>query len=59
MEIEEKLNTQLVSIVVITYNSSEYVFDTLISAKNQSYQNIELIVTDDCSSDDTSAVCEK
>ena len=33
--------------------------ETLESAKNQTYQNIELIVTDDCSSDDTVAVCEK
>lgn len=59
MEIEEKWNTPLVSIVVITYNSSKYVLETLESAKTQTYQNIELIVTDDCSSDDTVAVCEK
>lgn len=59
MEIEEKLNTPLVSIVVVTYNSSKYVLETLESAKAQTYQNIELIVTDDCSSDNTVAVCEK
>lgn len=47
----------LVSIVVITYNSSQYVLDTLESAKAQSYQNIELIVTDDCSTDDTVEIC--
>lgn len=59
MVIEENLNTPLVSIVVITYNSSKYVLETLESAKAQTYQNIELIVTDDCSSDNTVAVCEK
>ena len=48
----------LVSIVVITYNSSHYVLETLESIKSQTYKNIELIVTDDCSSDDTIFLCQ-
>jgi len=55
MEIENPL----VSIIVITYNSSKYVLETLESAKAQTYQNIELIVSDDCSSDNTIELCEK
>lgn len=51
-------NKPLVSIIVITYNSSEFVSDTLESAKNQSYQNIELVITDDCSTDNTVAICK-
>jgi alpha-1,3-rhamnosyltransferase len=47
----------LVSIVVITYNSSKYVLETLESAKEQTYQNVELIISDDGSTDDTVAVC--
>lgn len=47
----------LVSVVVITYNSAEYVVETLESIREQTYENIELIVTDDCSSDDTVKVC--
>lgn len=43
----------LISVVVITYNSSKYVLDTLESVKNQDYSNIELIVSDDCSTDKT------
>ena len=46
-------NNPLVSIVVVTYNSSEFVLETLESAKIQTYKNIELIVTDDCSKDNT------
>jgi len=50
-------NNPLVSIIVITYNSSKYVIETLESAKAQTYQNIELIVSDDCSSDNTVEIC--
>lgn len=42
-----------VSIVVITYNSSKYVLETLESVKAQDYPNIELIVSDDRSTDNT------
>ena len=49
----------LVSIIVITYNSAKYVLETLESAKAQTYNNIELIVTDDCSTDETVNICKK
>lgn len=48
----------LVSIVIITYNSSAYVLETLESAKAQTYRNIELIVSDDCSPDNTVQICK-
>lgn len=50
---------QLVSIVLITFNSAEYITETLDSAKNQTYKNIELIIADDCSTDSTICICEK
>jgi len=50
-------NQPLVSIIVITYNSSKYVLETLESAKSQTYQNIELIISDDCSTDNTIEIC--
>lgn len=49
----------LVSVVVATYNSSATVIETLESIKNQTYHNIELIVTDDCSTDNTVIICQK
>ena len=51
--------TPLVTISVITYNSSLTVIETLESIKAQTYQNIELIVSDDCSTDDTVELCQK
>lgn len=48
----------LVSVVVITYNSSKTILDTLDSIAAQSYPNIELIVTDDASKDNTVSVVE-
>lgn len=52
-------NNPLVSVPVITYNSSKYVLETLESIKAQTYQNIELIVSDDCSTDNTVEICRK
>lgn len=49
----------IVSVIIITYNNSRYVIDTLESVKNQTYQNIELIVSDDCSKDSTVELCNE
>ena len=49
----------LVSVPVITYNSSKFVLETLESIKAQTYQNIELIISDDCSADNTVELCKK
>lgn len=46
-------NLPLVSVPVITYNSSKTVIETLNSIYAQTYPNLELIVSDDCSSDNT------
>lgn len=51
-------SSPLVSVVVLTYNSSQYIIETLESAKAQTYPTIELIVSDDCSSDNTVAIVQ-
>jgi len=43
----------LISVPVATYNSAEYVIETLESIYNQTYQEIELLISDDFSTDDT------
>lgn len=52
-------NQPLVSVVVITYNSAKYIIDTLESIYNQTYKNIELIISDDCSTDNTISLCKE
>lgn len=49
----------LVSVLVIAYNSSKTIKDTLDSIAAQSYSEMELIVTDDASKDDTVSVVEE
>lgn len=44
---------EAVTVSVITYNSSKFIVETLESIKAQSYSNLELIVSDDYSTDDT------
>ena len=52
-------NSPLVSVCIITYNSSNFILDTLESVKVQTYKDIELIISDDGSKDNTVEVCRK
>lgn len=47
----ELLKLPLISFIVTSFNYENYVVKTLESIKNQSYENIEIIVVDDCSTD--------
>lgn len=48
-----------VSIVLVTYNRARHLPATLDSLLVQTLGDFELIVSDDCSTDDTRAVCER
>ena len=47
------LNNELVTIAIPTYNRSNYVKQSITSALSQTYTNIEVIVSDNCSEDTT------
>lgn len=43
----------LVSVIIPVYNSSSFIEETVLSAINQTYKKIEVILVDDCSSDNS------
>lgn len=45
-----------VTIAAVTYNSAKFIEDTLESIFNQTYSNLALVISDDCSTDDTLTV---
>ena len=49
----------LVSVIAVCYNHANYVVETLDSIKNQTYPNIELIIMDDCSIDNSVEVIQE
>lgn len=48
-----------VTVAVVTYNAAAFVIETLESIYSQTYQNIQLIISDDCSKDNTVEVVDK
>lgn len=49
----------LVSVVIITYNSEKYIIEALNSVFEQDYKNIELVISDDASQDNTVGVIKE
>lgn len=50
---------ELVSIVTPTFNSAYYIAETIQSVQNQTYQNWEMIIVDDGSSDETLSIIQQ
>lgn len=48
----------LISIITPNYNASKFVSETIESVLNQTYENWEMIIVDDCSTDDSVAIIE-
>lgn len=48
-----------VSIISPTFNCSKFIIETVKSVQSQSYKNWEMIIVDDCSTDNTKEIVEK
>ena len=54
----ENTNAPAVSVVIPMYNAERYIGECLDSLLNQTFQDFEVIVVDDCSSDNSRAVAK-
>jgi len=50
---------ELISVVVPVYNISKYVRKCVDSIVNQSYRNLEILLVNDCSTDDSAEICDE
>lgn len=50
---KENKDSPLISIITVTYNSAKYVRDAIESVLSSSFKNFELVIGDDCSTDNT------
>lgn len=53
------MNNDLISIIVPVYNTSKFLSKCLNSIKKQSYQNIEVLIINDGSTDNSGKICEE
>jgi len=53
------MNNLMISIVLPTYNGSKYIEETIKSIIKQTYNKWELIIVDDCSTDETPIIIKK
>lgn len=49
----------LVSVTIVTYNQKEYLKEAIDSTLAQTYENLEIIIADDCSTDGSQALAKE
>lgn len=55
----KKMDEKLISVIVAAYNIEEYLPRCLESILSQTYTNLEILLVDDGSEDDTGIICDK
>lgn len=48
-----------ITVIIPTYNKADYISQTIESVLQQTYQNVEIVIIDDCSQDNTEAAVQK
>ena len=49
----------LISVITPTYNCANFIGETIESVQAQTYQQWEMIIVDDCSTDNTKEIADK
>lgn len=55
--IELKKNEEMVSVIIPMYNSAAFMKKCVDSIIGQTYENLEIILVNDCSVDETLSIC--
>ncbi|MBR4389964.1 MAG: glycosyltransferase, partial [Prevotella sp.] len=46
------MSQELVSVIMPTYNAGRFLSDSIACVLNQTHKNLELLITDDCSTEE-------
>lgn len=58
METQEASKPPIVTVIIPTFNVAEYIGDALESLRTQTFRDFEVVIIDDCSTDNTVAIAE-
>jgi glycosyltransferase involved in cell wall biosynthesis len=53
IEIKYKINNRKISVIIPNYNNEAHIKKTVLSILNNTYKNLEVVVVDDCSTDES------
>lgn len=53
------VNSGTVSVLILTYNCAQFIRESIDSALSQTYDNSQIVVSDDCSTDETPEILKK
>lgn len=55
----EKMNKPLISVIIPIYKAEKYIEKCVKAVQNQTYQNLEIILVDDGSPDESGKICDR
>ena len=53
------MSNPLVSVLIPCYNVESYVVESVSSIIDQTYKDLEIIIINDCSTDESGAICDR